>query len=318
MKKIKLLALAFAIALSGTTAFAQQNSFSIGKIDFRRVILLHPKMADFQPSTSAFKISRDAKAKESYNTEVKDNEKQVAALEKEMQELKKKISAEDKAFDEKIDILTRKYLKRMDPKDKGQSGMMQMNYNNEAGSAEANHKAVVSALFAQYNMAEEKLLKLTQFNYGEGFTSPSETEKIFKSIVSETKVVLKRIADKKGIPVVLNAGFKKALKDNSGNSDVSYISDEYSLGAILNSRITEGIKKDEAAIAGFYNNLNGLVGNWIHEADPILNRINDNLLDSDILIGGEDLTDDVLAELYNTYKIDKEVANVIIQRCLSD
>ena len=117
MKKIKLLALAFAIALSGTTAFAQQNSFSIGKIDFRRVILLHPKMADFQPSTGAFKISRDAKAKESYNTEVKDNEKQVAALEKEMQELKKKISAEDKAFDEKIDILTRKYLKRMDPKD---------------------------------------------------------------------------------------------------------------------------------------------------------------------------------------------------------
>ena len=45
-------------------------------------------------------------------------------------------------------------------------------------------------------------------------------------------------------------------------------------------------------------------------------NMNDCIKDCDIIIGGVDLTSEVLAALYRDYKIDKNLANSIIQSVL--
>lgn len=314
MNRLKgIVAVSLFLLLASNTVIAQNL---IGKIDLRRVMLLHPTMIQYNPTMQAFKVARSDNEKKQVVNEAKSVEAEVEKLNAELKDLKTLIKEEDKKFDKTIEGLSKKYLTKLSTDDEGATGMKKMTYSMEASSAEVEHNARLTAYYAKYSEAEDRIMKLTEFGYHDEFTTPAETEKRFNSILSEVKATIKKIADQKGISVVLNTGYKRAIKDNKTSSSVS-ISDENSLGAIFDNPIPHELVSDEAAVSGYYQNLNSAVKNWLRDADPVLNRINDNLLDTDIILGGVDLTQEVLKNLYDTYKLDPSVANAVIQSALT-
>lgn len=289
----------------------------IGKIDLRRVMLLHPDMIQYNPTRQAFKVTRSESEKKDVANEAKSVEAEVKELNAELNDIKTLIKNEEKQFDKTIDELSKKYLKKLSSDDEGAAGMKKMTYSIEANNAEVTHNAKLTAYYAKYSEAEDKIMRLTQFGYHDEYTTPAETEKRFNSILSEVKATIKKIADQKGISVVLNTGYKKAMINNNKNYDVAPIADENALGALFEKPIPQELISDEAAVSGYYQNLNSAVRNWLRDADPVLNRINDNLLDTDIIMGGVDLTQEVLKNLYDTYKLNPSVANAVIQSALT-
>ena len=70
---------------------------------------------------------------------------------------------------------------------------------------------------------------------------------------------------------------------------------------------------DEAALIGYYRGIESTIQNWLGSGEEIFENAGNKLANEDIVVGGIDLTVDVLNALYKSYKLDPNVSNVVIQ-----
>ena len=314
----KILTLLFIFILFSSSIYAQKGGAYIGKLDVRTVFLLHPSMIDYSPEKNAFKVTRNAESKKSVESEASSNQEELDKLNALLKSLAEKIMEEEKNYYKKIDFLNQKYLDNIAQLATGEASVNQMTYNMEAGNAEASHNAKLTALYAQYSSIEEKIMKLSQFEYNDDYTTPDETEKKFVTILNEIKTYTQRIAGQKGISVVINTSYKRTMTaTDSNNSSTGYVSDSMALGAIFNNKFPSELLKDEAAVSGYYTNLSSLTQNWLRNSDPIIGRLKNSMLENDIFIGGVDLTPEVLSALFKAYKLDPNISNAVIKSALS-
>ena len=305
------------VTFISNSVFAQRGGAYIGKIDVRTVFLLHPSMISYSPDRQAFKVTRDAVAQNRAKQEDGSNKEEVRRLNALMKSISAKIAEEDKNYQKKIDSLNEKYIAHISELATGQAGMNRVTYKMEAGNAEVSHNAKMTALYAQYSDAEEKVMKLTQTNFSEGYTTADETEKRFVAILNEIKNYTQRVADQKGVSIVLNTSYKRTLTADSNNSSYGYVPDEMALGAIFNRNFPQELAKDEAAIVGYYSNISTLTQNWLKNCDPIVGRFKNSMLENDVFIGGVDLTADVLSALFKAYKLDPNISNAVIKAAIT-
>jgi Skp family chaperone for outer membrane proteins len=305
------------IAFFTNSAFAQRGGVYIGKIDVRTVFLLHPSMIAYSPEKQAFKVSRDAVAQQKAKMEAGSNQEEVRRLNALMKSINAKITEEEKNYQKKISVLYDKYIDNISKLATGEAGMNRVTYKMESGNAEVSHNAKLTALYAQYSDAEEKVLRLTQFGFSEGYTTPDETEKRFVAILNEIKTYTQRVADQKGVSIVLNTSYKRAMIADSNNSSSGYVPDAMALGAIFNTNFPAELAKDEAAVAGYYSNVSTLTQNWLKNCDPIVGRFKNSMLENDVFIGGVDLTADVLSALFKAYKLDPNISNAVIKAAVT-
>ena len=316
MIRIKKAFITMLCVLASGSLYAQTQ---IGKIDLRRVMLLHPAMIQYSPEKKAFKVERDETAKKAVKQEAKEVEKEIASLNKEMEKIKNLIKKADDEFNKKRDALQKRYMEKL-RKEAGNEGAelaQKKIHNLEASKIEAENNLKLNGYYNQYSIAEEKLLKLTQFGFDEKYTTPSETEKQFMSILSEVKATIKKVAEQRGISVVLNTGYKRAIKESVKYNENAPIFGSHTLGGIFQNDMPEELSNDEAAVSGFYTMLNDSVKHWLREADHVLNRINSDFIETDIIMGGVDLTQEVLKTLYDKYKVNPAIGNAVIQSALT-
>ncbi len=302
-----------------TSLFAQRGGAYIGKIDVRTVFLLHPSMIQYNFEKQAFKITRDKVSLQNFKNEEKNNSNEINKLNNLMKSISGKIREEEKKYQKKLDNLNKQYLSKITEVATGQAAMNKMSYNIESGKEEVSHNAKLTALYAQYSDAEEKLLKISQFGYNEAYTTLEETNQRFANILKEIKSYTQRAADQKGISVVLNASYKRILaKDNvRTNNNSGYVPEDMSFGSIFTRGFPQDLIKDEEAVKGFYTNVYTLTQNWLNNGDSIVNRLKSPMLENDIFIGGVDLTGEVLSALYKAYKLDPNISNTVIKSALS-
>lgn len=307
--------LVFCVLIAGR--LSAQNL--IGKIDIRRVMLLHPAMIKYSPEHKAFKVERDEKAKRAVNQESKEAEEEIAALKSEMANIDELIRKEDNDYGEKCEALRRRYMVQIRDKEKkpGALEAAKVIYDAEASRIEGEHNLNTNVLYTRYTMAEDRLMKLTQFGFNQEYTTPTETEEKLNSILGEIKATIKKIANMKGVSVVLNTGYKRAIKESVKYNENFPISESGTLEKIFNNQIPEKLTNDSAAMIGYYSRINDSVKIWLDDADHVLNRISNDMIDSDIIMGGVDLTQEVLKSLYDKYKVNPAVGNAVIQSALS-
>jgi Skp family chaperone for outer membrane proteins len=309
--------LGFMVSASNSV-FAQRGGAYIGKIDVKTVFLLHPLMISYSPERHAFKIARDEVSKKRAAAEAGSNQEEVRRLNALMKSITGKINEEEKSFQKKMSALYDKYMKNISKLATGEAGMNRVTYKTESSNAEVSHNAKLTALYAQYNNAEEKVLKLTQFGFSEGYTSPDETEKKFIAILNEIKTYAQRAADQKGVSIVLNTSYKRTvMRPDSRDSESGYVPDEMALGAIFNTNFPPELARDEAAVAGYYSNVSTLTQNWLKNCSPITGRFKSSMLENDVFIGGVDLTADVMAALFKAYKLDPNISNAVIKAAIT-
>lgn len=285
----------------------------IGKVDLRKIMLLHPAMVDYDPDKQAFKLKKEEFDEKKFKVETQKIDEQVAKLQAELDDILKKVKQENYNFNNNISKLHDAYLKNIADLATGPAGFQKSAYKLESGSQEAKHNARLTALYVQRDQVEEKMYALTKYSHAEGYTTPQETVDRFESMLKETQKQIKAVADQKGISVVLNSGFKRAMSNKKEKNNTGYFRPERTIGGIFRNKLPRELANDKPAVDGYYHTVYSYTQGWLREADFVMDRFNNSMMDSDILLGGVDLTSEVLTGLYKNSKLDANIAEMVIK-----
>lgn len=297
----------------GNIAFAE-GDFKIGKVDFYSIILLHPAMKDFDVNKNAFVITRNQTETEELKKEEEQRKQKVKEYEIELLGIRKNILDLEAKHIKKINGMNDKYSKAIKKLASDAVLFETMNLKIDTRKEYQNHERDVRILETKFSEIQNRLYEIKDVQYEVGYTTPQETEKKFEFIIAEIKKYVKTIADLKGVSVVLNSSnrqFKKPSRANQFRNLPNYTID------LFGFELPKSQYKDEAGVIGFYETLNDYVHSWLEHGSFVLENLRDKLKDCDIVIGGEDLTSEVLYSLYRDYKIDQNIANAIIQNVIN-
>ncbi len=171
-KNCRLIFIVLLLVFFSNSLYAQRGGLYIGKIDVRTVFLLHPSMIGYSPDKEAFRVTRDAVAQRRAQEEASSNEEEVRRLKSLMKSIDVKITEENNKYEKKMSQLYDIYMAHITELATGEAGMNRVTYKMESSKAEVVHNSVLTALYAQYSEAEDNLLKLTEFDYSEDYTTP--------------------------------------------------------------------------------------------------------------------------------------------------
>jgi AraC-like DNA-binding protein len=213
-------------------------------------------------------------------------------------------------FNREIDRISSNYLDGLDTLATGPRALKRQQYELSKNHAETSFNAKLHALGAQLSQAEERLNRLEKIAYHVGYTDPETTQKQFLAIINEIRQYTQQIANQKGIEVVLNSKSRelKALKNEN-----PVLAPDLDYEKIFRQPFPNEIRNDSAAISGYYQNITSLAQNWLSHGSDILQPFSNQIIDNDIFIGGTDLTVEVLAAIFRTYKVDSNIGNAVIQ-----
>ena len=295
-QKILTYLLLFVFLTINLTANAQKKSITgIGKVDMYVLLLLHPDMINYNTEKQAFEIKRNDASKKKAEKEQKVNSEEIEKINYLMKELKDKMVEEDKKYMKKSDELRKSYMNELVELATGPAAVRTITYRHVLEEADAVHFSIMNSYVGEYASLEEKLFKLKKYGFNEGFTTPEETNKRFETIMNETTDYIKKIAKKRGVEVVLNSGYKRIMRKSLNlPNDNWLIPIDRSLGGIFKPSFPQELSNDELGIKGYYESLNNKTRFWLDNASPLLERMKSNLVNSDIILGGTDLTEEVL------------------------
>lgn len=305
------------ILLFCSQTYAQRRGdVAIGKVNLYVVLMLHPAMINYDTEVNAFVVQRDAVSEQKAKNEEAINKEKVSNVEKQIRQFRANVREEDKRFMNKINSLTKKHNEELEVLATGPAAISEIKFKQKKDKEEIAYFSKISSINAEINRLEEELKKLTDYDFKKGFTTPEETYKKFDSIIAETQSYIKRIAEQKGISIVLNSKYNRMMLRKE-NGEIKNLPNSINLNAIFNTPVQGTLNKDSYALKGFYESIDYRTISWLNNGGHILNRFNLNLIDSDIILGGVDLTGDVLNALYKAYKLEPNVSNAVIKSAIS-
>ncbi|HEY9068902.1 MAG TPA: hypothetical protein VIV61_01525 [Candidatus Ozemobacteraceae bacterium] len=287
----------------------------IGKVDFRALVLLHPLMMGYDPQKGAFQLEKGKGDPGALQKRLQEQQVRVRQLEDKTRELRAKVTELHRNHSRQMAELNDRYLASIVGLATGPAGMKQQQFEIDRMRMESSYQAKLTALSGEAAVATEELTALQDLALHPGYTTPEETAARFSSIMSEVRQTVQRIATQRGLQVVLNSGYQRSLRRLKQGED-SPLSPELSYYKIFTTPFTREIEGKHDFVAGYYENISGMARDWLAHGDQILAPVQSALLDTDILVGGVDLTGDVLTALFTTYNVNQNIAAAVIKAAL--
>ncbi len=294
---------------------AQKKGAFIGKVDVCSLTMLHPYMMWYDPARKAFKVSRDKEGKQKFEQEKIENKEKIDEIQAEKKSIKENIQKEEQRHRELVATLNKKYLEYNEELSTATIILYEVTYKSQMEKENMTHKSKLYSMYGQAKVCDEKIEKL-KYNFSDEFTTPVETKKRFLEIINDVKNYSKQVAEKKGISIVLNSSYRRLL---------ALIPDKRNTINRLNNSFTSVLttpfpKEDlenegENAIINYYKGIETDTNNWLNQSTDVLESITKSIVDEDVLVGGIDLTEDVLFAIYKNYKIDSNLTKAIVH-CL--
>ncbi|MFZ5950461.1 MAG: hypothetical protein ACOYXC_07135 [Candidatus Rifleibacteriota bacterium] len=282
---------------------------SIGKVDLKALVLLHPAMRSYDPYVQAFKID-PARVAGGAKQRSEEQQSEINRLDSEVRLLQGRIHEMRRNFDREMERIAKNYLDGIEDLATGPRALKKKEYDIAQNRTEVSFNAKIQALGAQLSQAEDRRSRLEKVAYHSGYSDPETTQKQFAAIISEIRQYTQQIATQKGIEVVLNSKSRElkavARRETVMAPDLNY-------EKIFRMPFPNEIRNDSAAVNGYYQNITSLAANWLGHGSDILEPFSSQVLDNDVFIGGADLTVEVLAAIFKAYKIDPNVGNAVIQ-----
>lgn len=282
----------------------------IGKVDLKALILLHPAMRSYDPYVQAFKVNATNVSANQMQQRASEHQGEIGKLNARARLVQGRIHELRRNFNREMDKLSGNYIDGLDNLATGPAALKRKQYSIAKVRSEASFNAKLRALGAQLTQAEERINKLEKISYHVGYTDPDATQKQLASIINEIRQYTQQIANRKGIQIVLNSKSRdlKAL-----SSSKPTLAPELDYDKPFRMPFPNEIRNDSAAINGYYQNITGMATNWLMHGSTILSPFTSQVLENEIFIGGTDLTVEVLAAIFRSYKVDKNIGNALIQ-----
>jgi hypothetical protein len=287
----------------------------IGKVDMRALVLLHPSMTMYDPNKAAFKVEPGKATAQQNQQRTKEQQQRIKELDGQSRALRAKVTELHRNFNRDLSAINDRYLAKIDQMQPGPAGMNRQQFELEKLRLESSYQAKLKAFSGQALVADQELEKLNRVVFHEGFTSPDETQKRFMAIINEVRLVTQQIATQRGIQIVLNSGFRRALRLESADRNVP-VPEGLDYSKIFNMPFSREVEGTHDFVTGYYQNLQDMAQDWLKHGSKILEPVRAGLVDSDIILGGVDLTGEVLAALFATYKVNQNVGSAVIKAAL--
>jgi len=319
MRRISAVLLVTFFIFSCISAYAQRRSAShlIGTVDFRAVIMLHPGMGNYDAGRQAFKADGSAATAAQTESRRKSHQERIEELSSQARRLQANITAHHRLYEREMTTLSNAYLDKMRQNlATAAAAVVSQTYNVQRQLAETQHRSRLRATGDQLAAVSDQLAKLQKLSYHAGLTDPEETKKRFQALVSEAKQLVQQVAVQKGIEIVLNSSYKRAFSFSESTARKLFVPSGLAYGDILNTPYNpdDERKKDiNSFIAGYYANISDLTRDWLKYESSVLSQFTADFVDSDIIMGGVDLTADVLAALFKRYRINENIGRAVIQ-----
>lgn len=309
------LVMGFFLSLGLNSTVMAAGKVFIGKVDLKTLILLHPAMRFYDPYLQAFKLDPAKVSAGLVKQKASEQQGEISKLDSQIRLLQGRIHETRRNHNREMDRLAKNYLDGIDSLATGPRALKKKEYDIAQNRTDVSFNAKLQAYAVQLSQAEDRRSKLEKVAYHVGYSDPDATQKQFAAIINEIRQYTQQIATNKGIEVVLNS--KSRDLKNSLLSRNQVMAPDLDYGKVFSTSFPSEIRNDSAAINGYYQNLTSMAANWLAHGSSILEPFSGQVLDNDIFIGGVDLTAEVLAAVFRTYKIDNNIGNAVIQSILS-
>jgi hypothetical protein len=276
-------------------------------------------MAKYDPELQSFKLLSEHASAAQLSKRRKDQQQRINDLEQRTRRLQAKITEEHKIFGRKMSRISDSYLSKMkNDLATAAAALETQTYNLNKRMLESKHKSQLRMLGDQLAGANDQLASLKKVSYKEGYSTPEESRKQFIAILNETRQYVQSIARKKGIEIVLNSSFKRsfALRDKSPSRKTLPPAQSYAnilAAPFLEPTAPEDRQNMNRYVSGYYSGITEQVNGYVKYESTILAPFTDYFVDTDVLMGGVDLTAEVLAAIFKRYNVNDNIGNVIIK-----
>jgi len=302
---------------SPLTAFGQAaGSGLIGHVDFRALVLLHPSMMGYDTQLSAFRIEPSkATLPQQMERRSQEQKQRIVALESEIRALRAKITELHRNYTRDATELSDRYTKSIVDLATGPAGMKRQQFELDKAQLDSTYQAKLQSASGRCVAATEELERLQNISLAPGYTTPEETEARFSAIVKELRQVVQSVAARRGIHIVLNSSFRRALRRELASRETEDPV-ELSYQKIFTTPFTREVGTSHDFTAGYYENIISMTRNWLDHGSRILKPAKSSIIDSDIVSGGIDLTGEVLSTLFASYKLNQNIGAAVIKAVL--
>lgn len=307
-------AMLFFAVVPCSMVIARTPSPQIATLDLATVLVLHPAMASYDANMKAFKVTRPhqqffqdkarratdaAKKIEEHRARIRALESQVTA---ERQRYIRDEAQRKTEFDKKIINLATEAVR-----------LHRDVYNNKEAENRQKNTARLRSLKLHIDQLYRQIDEENAGMLSDKYTTPMETRQRIAQIVAEIRQYAQLVASSKNITIVLDSGGAsfQQLPDPSGiqNKPVDGDLAEVYAKPML-SPIT--LSSDEASVLG-YNNLRrdkALI--WHNQRAEILAPYRNELVNTSVLVGGVNITAEVMASILKNYRVDQTVQSILI------
>ncbi len=288
----------------------------IGKVDLKALVLLHPGMRSYNPYLQAFRVDPAKVSTSVANQKSEEQHREIDELNARIRLLEGRLHETRRNYNREMERIAKQYLDKIDTLATGPRALKRKEYDIAQNRTDASFNAKLQSYSAQLEQAEDRRSKLEKVAYHVGYTDPETTQKQFAAIINEIRQYTRQIAANKGIEVVLNSKSRELKATLQAQSQV--LAPDLNYDKLFAIPFPNEIRNDSAAINGYYQNITSLAANWLGHGTSILEPFSTQMLDNDIFIGGVDLTVEVLAAIFRSYKIDNNIGNAVIQSIYSN
>ena len=310
-KQITIITILIVIMVSLSSVSARvRNTAYIGKINLQAVILFHPAMSGYDPYVGAFKADPRQVSPQQMQQKAQQNSAMIKKLQDHLRLLNGRLEEAHRNYDRKLQTTADKYLKNIEKLATGAAYINRSSYKKAMNQIKVSYDSKIKALGIQSIQTQEKLEQYTKLNYRPGYTDPVTTQKKFAAILSEIKKYTQQIASQKGIQIVLNSS-NNDIKLKNQQADI--LPSNLDFSKAFNMPFPNEIRNDASAVSGYYSVITSISYNWLNHGQKILEPFRGYLKNTDVFIGGYDLTNEVISAIYRAYKIDQHIGNAIMQ-----
>lgn len=300
--KRKLLLIVIVALLSiQTISSASEPAQSFGHVNISMAVVLHPLMAQFEPSTGRFSVAVSGKVGGKFETpEVKENElkKRRTLLQEEREVLEASVKEIEKEYSEFLGALEKPGESGItDPSQDSKTALNE--YYKIRQSREKDFRKRLIAVRHSIKRKDQEIESIDK-NYAIlNSTTGEETARVFKIILDEIIEATNEVAKHYKIPFVFNSSFSGARRNiveslSLANPMKEFIEEEIS----FTSEESEPILLQSIYIWALNTDV---ISAW--NADPRMNRF--------IITGGVDMTSAVVDLIYQKYKISQRKRDII-------
>lgn len=319
--KVALLICLSCMIYSGNELFAQRRSATlIGTVDFRALLLLHPTMMDYSPEKQAFKVDVSQSPDRQNEAKSIEHQKHIEDLRSRSIRLQAQITEQHRNHEKEMTKLSGNYLDRIkDNIATAAAAVESERYNRSRTAKETSYRAQLRSLGDQLANVSKELQQLERISYHEGYTTPEETKKYFRAILAEVKQYVQHIASQRGMGIVLNNSYQRTLRrtGSEGNPMAINSDNEYRNIFRLPLQTAEGGSGHQLH-SGYQQTVADMTKNWLDLTDTVLMPFTDTIIDADIIVGGTDITSDVLTAIFRQYRLNENIGVAVIRAATSN